>query len=61
MLVRVEMVDARGESLIVFEEARQPGEGIALEGIEGFGERATFRIYYDNVLDSEVIKRGERE
>jgi len=61
VLVRVEMVDARGESLIVFEEARQPGEEIALEGIEGFGERATFRIYYDNVLDSEVIKRGERE
>lgn len=61
VLVRVEMIDARGEPQIIFEEPREPGEEISLEGIEGFGERATFRIYYDNVLDSEVIKRGERE
>lgn len=61
VLVRVEMIDARGEPQIIFEEPRDPGEEISLEGIEGFGERATFRIYYDNVLDSEVIKRGERE
>lgn len=61
VLVRVEMVDARGEPMVIFEEPREPGEEIALEGIEGFGERATFRIYYDDVLDSEVIKRGERE
>lgn len=61
VLVRVEMIDARGEPQVIFEESREAGEEITLDNIEGFGEKATFRIYYDNELDAEVIKRGERE
>ncbi len=59
VLVRVEMVDQGGVPKVVFEEERHPGEEISLERIEGLGEKATFRIYYNDVLDAEITRRGE--
>jgi len=59
VMVRVEMVDARAEPQVVFEEEREPGDEISLQQIEGFGDKATFRIYYNGVLDTEITRRGE--
>jgi serine/threonine protein kinase len=61
VLVRVEMTDARGESLVIFEETRAPGSEVSLESIEGFGKRATFRIYFNNYLDTTITRKGLEE
>lgn len=61
VLVRVEMTDARGESLVIFEETRPPGSEVSLESIEGFGKRATFRIYFNNYLDTTITRKGQEE
>lgn len=58
VMVRVEMTDARGVPQVVFEEERPGLDEVVLDDIKGYGKEATFRIYFNNYLDSTIKRKG---
>jgi len=60
VLVRVDMTDGSREKRTVFEEVRPGGDYVELLDIEGVGDRATFRIYFDDYHFRTIRRDGNR-
>ncbi len=60
VLVRVDMTDGSRKKRTVFEEVRSGGEYVELLEVEGVGDRATFRIYFDDYLFRTIRREGNR-
>jgi serine/threonine-protein kinase len=58
VLVRVDMTDGSRDKRTIFEEVRSGGEYVELLDVEGVGERATFRIYFDDYLNRTIRREG---
>jgi serine/threonine-protein kinase len=58
VMVRVVMTDGTRRRRTVFEEAREGGDYVELYDIEGVGDEATFRIYFDDRLDRTMRRDG---
>ncbi len=59
VVVRVEIMDARGERTI-YESPHQPNDSIEIP-TQGYGQEATFKIFYDNQLVTTKVKKAEEE
>lgn len=57
VILRVDMTDARGTKT-VHESRRQPDESVEVSA-EGYGEKATFRLFYDGEMVKQVEKKAE--
>jgi hypothetical protein len=58
VMVKVVMTDGTRKRRTVFEEAREGGDYVELFDIEGVGQEATFRIYFDDRLDRTMRRDG---
>ncbi len=58
VMVRVDMTDGSRDKRTVFEEVRSGGEYVELLEVEGVGQRATFRIYFDDYLHRTIRREG---
>jgi eukaryotic-like serine/threonine-protein kinase len=59
VVLRVEILDARGERTI-YESPHQPGDSVEIPA-QGYGREATFKIYYDNQLVTTKEKKADEE
>ncbi|MBC8064657.1 MAG: PASTA domain-containing protein [Chlorobia bacterium] len=59
VVLRVEIVDARGERTI-YESPHEPEDNVEIPA-QGYGKVATFKIYYDNQLVTTKEKKAEDE
>jgi hypothetical protein len=57
-MVKVVMTDGTRKRQTIFEEVREGGDYVELYEIEGVGEEATFRIYFDDRLDRTMKRDG---
>jgi serine/threonine-protein kinase len=60
VLVRVDMTDGSRKKRTILEEVRSGGEYVELLEIEGVGDKATFRIYFDDYLFRTIRREGNR-
>ncbi|MEO7454015.1 MAG: protein kinase [Fimbriimonadales bacterium] len=58
VMVKVIMTDGTRKRQTVFEEVRDGGDYVELYEIEGVGDEATFRIYFDDRLDRSMRRDG---
>lgn len=59
VVLRVEIMDARGERTI-YESPHQPNDTIEIPA-QGYGQEATFKIFYDNQLVTTKLQKAEEE
>jgi serine/threonine-protein kinase len=58
VMVRVVMTDGTRKRRTIMDEARDGGDYVELLDVEGVGERATFRIYFDDRLNRTIRRDG---
>jgi serine/threonine-protein kinase len=58
VMVKVVMTDGTRKRQTILEEVREGGDYVELYEIEGVGEEATFRIYFDDRLDRTMRRDG---
>jgi hypothetical protein len=54
------MTDGSRKKGTILEEVRSGGEYVELLEIEGVGDKATFRIYFDDYLFRTIRREGNR-
>ena len=58
VMVKVVMTDGTRKRRTVFEEVRDGGDYVELLELEGVGQSARFRIYFDDRLDRTIVRDG---